>query len=146
MAAADTGVDEVMALTVSDRNAPVLDRLVTIRLAAPGGYYSDPPSNTHTGDIGDWYEHTRDETVWAARVDLKVDVVQTNMGAVESGGAVYVVRWFPVSYVRTERSTGQEPPTITMLRDDVGWRNVYGIAELDGYRKRYLEIRCAGTA
>ena len=121
-----------MAMTILQHDAPVLDRLVTVRSADPGYYDRN----------GDWHEQTRDEIMWAARVDLKVDAQPTDSGVVEVGGAVYLIRWIDVSFIKV--ADGNRP-IIVGLRDDVGFRNIIGVENVTGYRGRYLEIHCAGT-
>ena len=120
-----------MAMTVQ-HDAPVLDRLVTVRFADPGYFDRN----------GDWHEQTRDEVTWAARLDLKVDDQPTGSGVIEVGGAVYLIRWIDVSF---SKGGGGNRPAIIGLRDGVGFRNVIGVENPTGYRARYLEIRCAGT-
>ena len=132
-----------MALMTVDKDAPVLDRLVTVRFADPG-YYDN---------FGDWQEQTRDEIMWAARVDLRVDVISTRSGAVEVGGAIYVIRWLDVRFGHPAETvqigavlhTADARPAIVGLKDSVGYRKVIGVENLEGYRGRYLEIHCAGT-
>ena len=130
-----------MAIAVRN-DAPVLDRLVTLHFA--DGYYNN---------FGEWQQQTRDSPTWACRMDLKVDTVSTPYGELEAGGAVYLIRWLNVragTVSQTERTggvayTADARPAIVALTDDIGCRNVYGVEEPDGYRQRYLMIRCAGT-
>ena len=124
-----------MPLMAVDRDAPILDRLVTITLEYPGRY-------NDFGEFTSGRQHTM--KVWSARARIDVDVTPTNAGARELGSAVYIIRWLGVAFTLAERDRSAKP-AIVRLTDDVGSRIVTGVENWPGYRGRYLELRCGGT-
>ena len=82
--------------------------------------------------------------VWAARLEFDVTVTPTEMGRIETGESVYLIRWLDVAFTLAERDRNAKP-AITALHDEVGSRNIVGVGNWPGYRGSYLVVRCAGT-
>ena len=122
-----------MPITATSRDAPVLDRVITVILEYQG--YRDV--------LGEFRSRREQHKVWAARQDIDVDVAPTEKGRIEGGRAVYVVRWFDHAPTASEKINLR--PAIVGVQDEIGHRTVTGVHEVVGYRGRLLTIICEGT-
>ena len=122
-----------MPITATSRDAPVLDRVITVILEYQG--YRD--------GFGEFRSKREQHKVWAARQDIDVDVMTTGQGQIEAGRAVYVVRWFDHAPKASEKINLR--PAIVGVQDEIGYRTVTGVHEVVGYRGRLLTIICEGT-
>ena len=122
-----------MPITAISRDAPILDRVITLILEYQG--YRD--------GFGEFRSKREQHKVWAARQDIDVDVMPTDKGRIEAGRAVYVVRWFDHAPTTSEKINLR--PAIVGVQDEIGYRTVTGIHEVVGYRGRLLTIICEGT-
>ena len=122
-----------MPITATSRDAPVLDRVITLILEYQG----------HRDGFGEFRSKREQHKVWAARQAIDVDVEPGEKGRIEAGRAVYVVRWFDHAPTASEKINLR--PAIVGVHDEIGHRTVTGIHEVVGYRGRWLTIICEGT-